>query len=35
MPRMPTLYVNHGGGPMPLLGQDPDTAEQLRKIAEH
>jgi hypothetical protein len=27
--RMPCLYVNHGGGPMPLLGQQPAVGECL------
>ena len=31
-PRLPTMFVNHGGGPLPLLGQDNDTAEALRGI---
>jgi hypothetical protein len=27
---MPVVFVNHGGGPMPLLGQDDFTAANLR-----
>mmetsp|Transcript_2983 Transcript_2983/g.4903 ORF Transcript_2983/g.4903 Transcript_2983/m.4903 type:complete len:307 (+) Transcript_2983:59-979(+) len=32
-PRMPCVYVNHGGGPMPLLGQQPDLAAYLSGYA--
>eukprot|EP00971_Amphidinium_carterae_P171608 3402262-Amphidinium_carterae.1 len=31
--RMPCVYVNHGGGPMPLLGQQPDLAAYLSGYA--
>ena len=29
--RMPTIYINHGGGPLPLLGQQPSVASFLSK----
>ena len=29
MPRAPSTFLTHGGGPMPLLGQDPNLAEFL------
>ena len=29
-PRMPTVYINHGGGPLPLLGQQPDVSSFLK-----
>jgi len=31
--RMPCLYLNHGGGPMPLLGQQPEVANFCSKYA--
>jgi 4,5-DOPA dioxygenase extradiol len=30
--RFPTLFVNHGGGPMPLLGQQPKIVEHLQQV---
>ena len=30
VPLMPCLFIFHGGGPMPLLGQQPDVAEFLQ-----
>ena len=33
MRRFPTAYINHGGGPMPLLGQQDDVANFLRGYA--
>ena len=33
MVRTPCLFVNHGGGPMPLFGADDATAADLRRIA--
>ncbi len=32
--RVPTVFVNHGGGPMPVLGQQPGVVQSLKKIAE-
>lgn len=32
--RIPTVFLNHGGGPMPVLGQQPGVAKSLKKIAE-
>lgn len=32
-PRMPAVYINHGGGPLPLLGQQPDVASFLQSYA--
>eukprot|EP01063_Lacrimia_lanifica_P041744 TRINITY_DN9802_c0_g2_i1.p2 TRINITY_DN9802_c0_g2~~TRINITY_DN9802_c0_g2_i1.p2 ORF type:complete len:273 (+),score=93.01 TRINITY_DN9802_c0_g2_i1:509-1327(+) len=29
MTRMPCVYINHGGGPLPLLGRQPEVAEFL------
>ena len=31
--RMPSIYINHGGGPMPLRGQQPDVAQFLSSYA--
>lgn len=31
--RMPCVYINHGGGPMPLLGRQPELASFLRGYA--
>eukprot|EP00567_Pseudictyota_dubia_P008411 CAMPEP_0197439260 /NCGR_PEP_ID=MMETSP1175-20131217/6042_1 /TAXON_ID=1003142 /ORGANISM="Triceratium dubium, Strain CCMP147" /LENGTH=293 /DNA_ID=CAMNT_0042969139 /DNA_START=115 /DNA_END=996 /DNA_ORIENTATION=+ len=31
--RFPALFVNHGGGPLPLLGRQPDIASHLRDAA--
>lgn len=31
--RFPAVYVNHGGGPMPLLGKQPAVADSFRDIA--
>ena len=33
MLRQPAVYINHGGGPMPLLGQQPSVAEFLSAYA--
>ena len=33
MRRMETVFLNHGGGPMPLLGNDDATAADLRSLA--
>lgn len=30
---MPCAYLNHGGGPMPLLGHQPDLANNLAQYA--
>lgn len=32
-PRMPAVYINHGGGPLPLLGKQPGIAEFLGSYA--
>lgn len=32
-PTMPTVFVNHGGGPMPILGQQPRIVESLLSVA--
>jgi hypothetical protein len=29
-PRMPAVYINHGGGPLPLLGQQPEVSSFLK-----
>jgi len=35
MSRMPCLFVNHGGGPMPLLGMDDVSKNDLESISAH
>jgi len=32
MTRMPCMYLNHGGGPLPVLGRQPQVAELLKNI---
>lgn len=31
--RQPAIFINHGGGPLPLLGQQPRVAQSLRSFA--
>lgn len=31
--RFPTVFVNHGGGPMPLLGRQPELVQNMKDIA--
>lgn len=31
--RLPTVYINHGGGPLPLLGRQPRIVDSLKKTA--
>lgn len=31
--KFPTLYINHGGGPFPLMGREPDIAQSLKTVA--
>lgn len=33
--RMPCLFVNHGGGPMPLLGSDPTSVRATMIMHRH
>jgi 4,5-DOPA dioxygenase extradiol len=28
----PSIFINHGGGPMPLLGQQPEVVSQLKQV---
>jgi aromatic ring-opening dioxygenase catalytic subunit (LigB family) len=30
--RYPTVFVNHGGGPMPLLGRQPDLVKHMKEV---
>lgn len=30
--RMPSILVNHGGGPLPLMGQQPHIAKFLKNV---
>eukprot|EP00469_Lotharella_globosa_P010201 CAMPEP_0167782960 /NCGR_PEP_ID=MMETSP0111_2-20121227/6809_1 /TAXON_ID=91324 /ORGANISM="Lotharella globosa, Strain CCCM811" /LENGTH=291 /DNA_ID=CAMNT_0007673853 /DNA_START=2 /DNA_END=877 /DNA_ORIENTATION=- len=30
----PTLFLSHGGGPLPLIGQDPSLAKSLKQLGE-
>lgn len=32
MTKFPAVYINHGGGPLPLLGMQPDVASSLRNL---
>ncbi|KAL1522205.1 hypothetical protein AB1Y20_021843 [Prymnesium parvum] len=32
-PRLPAVYINHGGGPLPLLGEQPAVASSLSSYA--
>lgn len=31
--RFPAVFVNHGGGPLPLLGQQPNLVEHMKEVA--
>lgn len=31
--RMPCIYINHGGGPLPLIGHQPSVANTLRSYS--
>eukprot|EP00592_Proboscia_alata_P006647 CAMPEP_0194362996 /NCGR_PEP_ID=MMETSP0174-20130528/10914_1 /TAXON_ID=216777 /ORGANISM="Proboscia alata, Strain PI-D3" /LENGTH=193 /DNA_ID=CAMNT_0039136285 /DNA_START=13 /DNA_END=591 /DNA_ORIENTATION=+ len=33
--RFPALFVNHGGGPLPLLGKQPSVIKHMKKIVSH
>lgn len=33
--RMPCIYINHGGGPLPLLGQQPSVANTLKSYSSN
>ena len=35
LPRLPTLFVAHGGGPLPLLGVDKETQTHLKSLQSH
>lgn len=32
--RFPALFVNHGGGPLPLLGRQPELAKHMKEVAK-
>lgn len=32
--RQPTVFINHGGGPLPVLGQQPEIASSLQRLAK-
>lgn len=34
MMRFPSVFVNHGGGPLPLLGQQPDIVAQFKDVTK-
>jgi 4,5-DOPA dioxygenase extradiol len=34
MMRFPAVFVNHGGGPMPLLGKQPELVDQMKEIVQ-
>mmetsp|Transcript_4673 Transcript_4673/g.6144 ORF Transcript_4673/g.6144 Transcript_4673/m.6144 type:complete len:305 (+) Transcript_4673:113-1027(+) len=33
--KLPTIFVNHGGGPLPLLGKQPDIVQHMKDILTH
>ena len=33
MMRLPSVFVNHGGGPLPLMGQQPEIVAQFKDVA--
>ena len=33
--KFPTVFVNHGGGPLPLLGRQPALVENMKEIAKN
>lgn len=32
--RYPTVFINHGGGPLPLLGRQPDLVQNMKHVAK-
>jgi 4,5-DOPA dioxygenase extradiol len=32
--KFPTVFVNHGGGPMPLMGRQPDLVQNMKEIVK-
>lgn len=32
--KFPAVFVNHGGGPMPLLGKQPELTAHMKKVVE-
>ena len=35
MVKFPSIFVNHGGGPLPLLGKQPDIVQNMKYIVEN
>lgn len=33
--KFPTVFINHGGGPLPLMGRQPDLVKNMQHVVQH